>query len=539
MPLRDASGTLQVVFSDGCAAAFLRAAPPVESVVKVRGVLVLRPEAANSRNRNSFELRASAFVLLNAATSQLPLCAKRIATAGEEWRLRHRVLDLRLNAALRRNIETRSRLLQCARKFLEKRAFVEVETPLLHVATAAGAREFRVASATTGNAFALPQSPQIAKQMLVAAGFERYFQVARCFRDEEARADRQPEFTQIDVEMAFATAADVRCIAEQLLNCVVSNVFDASAAASVLPPFSVMTHAEAIQRYGSDKPDVRSGNGAIGEICTLRLDPPVASAAGWEVADFWTCTLTATTAQRLAAFGAADADFCAESTFFVSPLHRVSQPLHSAVFARLPPLLPSSFMAVVLRNASSSKNASIRSTLLGRLRAFAVASMCDVASGSEPPLLSPVWVHRFPLFERVAGKGGLHAVHHPFTAPCSEKHLRAAIAAANSADLCALHAQHYDLVLNGVEVAGGSVRIHDASLQRLVFERVLRLEAAAIATFDPLLKALSWGAPPHAGIAFGVDRLLALLCGASSIRDVIAFPKSSSGIDLCFGPSKT
>lgn len=474
VPLRDSSGASVQL-------ALLQSVPqplPPESFIRATGVVARKAGGG-------VELRVSDWSLLNAAAA-LPIQRRHIGSLAEELRLRHRHLDLRWNAALRRNLAVRHRALLNTRALLDSLGFIEVETPILCNSSPEGASEFLVPSLVDGRQYALAQSPQQFKQLLVAGGVDRYFQVARCFRREAQRSDRQVEFTQLDLEVAGAEEGDVMRLAESAVR-----EFCRAAGVELPQAVPVLTYQEAMDRYGSDKPDTRIP-------LTIRQMP--SPDACWKVDCLVVPALGRDAVQR---FLSQDRDF--------SPEH-VEVSAASALALGGAGAAPSD-LAVCHRRPSRLH---VGSTLLGRLRLFAGAA-CPPAK-----TLHALWVTRFPLFRQEAGR--LVSTHHPFTAPVGPLHGR---------DPLAIDAHHYDLVVNGCEVAGGSLRIHSSRDQLHVLEQILRLSPAQVGAFQHLLDALASGCPPHGGIAIGVDRLLAIVCGAPSIRDVIAFPKTGDGRDLC------
>jgi len=521
--LRDATGLVQVVFDPSASAERHALAETLraESVVGVRGT-VLRRSAPNPRlPTGRIEVHATELEVLNRAEAlPFPLAEDGEGPlANEEARLTHRFLDLR-RPRLQQALRLRHRLSIAARRVLDTGGFVEVETPILTRSTPEGARDYLVPSRVhAGSFYALPQSPQLFKQLLMIAGFDRYYQFARCFRDEDLRADRQPEFTQIDLEMSFVRPADVYAIVEPLVVALFREI-----EVELRPPFPRMRYADALERYGTDRPDTRFG-------LEIRDPGPAVQGSGFRVFD---AALEAGGAVRgLAVPGGAAASR--------KDLERYAEWAKEAgaggvVWVRLDPtkLASSALQALGPERCRSIAEAvgaqagdlalfvadalpTVR-RVLGLLRTRIAAERGLIPDG----LWSLLWIEQFPLLEWDAEAGRHVAVHHPFTAPAWE-------------DLDALdarpgevRAQAYDLVLNGTEIAGGSIRIHRRDVQQRVFRALGIPSAEAEQRFGFLLRALDAGAPPHGGIALGFDRIAAMLAGAESIRDVIAFPKTTS-----------
>jgi len=519
--LRDRTGIIQLVFDpDDMGEAFalvheLRS----EDVLSVSGPVVERsPETINpDLPSGAVELRvASAERLSDAQTP--PFGVESFSgEVGEEVRLRHRYIDLR-RERMRKGIELRARLVGAMRGFLEREGFIDIETPVLTRSTPEGARDFLVPSRVRpGSFFALPQSPQLFKQLLMVAGFERYYQVARCFRDEDQRADRQPDFTQLDIEMSFVEIEDVLEVNERMLREVL-----ALADIEVADPIPRLSYADAMARYGTDSPDTRFGLELVDLSTTL-------SATEFKV---FSGTISAggvvkglnagarelprseldgliSEAQELGAKGLVWA--FREGDGWRSPTAKF---LSEEELAALNEALGAEEGDLLLLVADK---ASVANQVLGSLRERLAARWSLIPEGTH----EFCWIVDWPLFD-AADDGSWQAVHHPFTAPhggFDPDQPGAAVAAA------------YDIVWNGAEIGGGSIRISDAELQSAVFA-VLGIDAEqAEARFGFLLEGLRYGTPPHGGIAYGIDRICALAHGAETIRDVIAFPKTASGVD--------
>jgi aspartyl-tRNA synthetase len=527
--LRDRAGIVQVsVDLSGVAAdvAQLASSLGAETVVAVEGSVARRPEAMRNPElaTGGLEVRATTLRVLGPAdTPAIPVArGKGEQLAAEELRLRHRYLDLRRDE-LQRNLMLRHRLMQRTRRYLTEHGFFEIETPILTKPTPEGARDYLVPSRVhPGEFYALPQSPQLYKQLLMIAGYDRYFQIARCFRDEDLRADRQPEFTQIDVEASFVAAEDVMALAEGLVRALWTE-----AGQEVPAHIQRMSYAEAMERYGIDRPDLRYGL-PIEDVGHVFRDAEFvvtrkALDAGGRVRG-----IRVPGGASLSRKQVDDLEGAAKSAGALGLLRlkRVSGSLEgpAAKFLgegaadRLG--LADGDLGLYVAGPDH-----VSSPALDRVRQEVAQRMQLVPAGVN----AFVWVTDFPMFERDPATGALAAVHHPFTAPKPE-------------DLALLErepwrarAQAYDLVLNGTELGGGSIRIHDPRVQSRIFRLLGIDEPTAQARFGFLLEALRAGAPPHGGIAFGFDRITMVLAGASSLRDVIAFPKTTAARALFEG----
>ena len=530
MDLRDRAGLVQLSFDPAhapAAAGALAAAVGIESVVLVEGEVVARP--ADGRNpemaTGDVEVRARSIGLAGAAaTPTIPVARGRGAQLpAEELRLRHRYLDLR-RPELQQNIMLRHRLLQVTRAALSAGGFLEVETPILTKPTPEGARDYLVPSRVhAGEFYALPQSPQLYKQLLMIAGFDRYFQIARCFRDEDLRADRQPEFTQIDIEASFVAPDDVIAVAEALL----VELF-AEAGVAVTAPFARMTYADAVERFGIDRPDLRYGLELFDASAVFRGAPEFSIARqaleaggrvrGIRVPGGATLSRKQVDEIELLAKGAGAGGLIR--------LKRANGALEGGPAKFLP---PGAADALGLADGDLCLLAAgpdhVTSPALDRVRQE-LARRLELVDETRRELL---WVVDFPLFERDPATGALAAMHHPFTAPHPDD-----VALLDTAPHEA-RALAYDVVLNGTELGGGSVRISDSAVQQRMFALLGVDEATAQQRFGFLLEGLRAGAPPHGGIALGFDRIAMLLAGATSLRDVIAFPKTTAARALFEG----
>jgi aspartyl-tRNA synthetase len=529
--VRDATGRLQVVFDPDHEA--LRAVAEklhAEDVVGVRGVVVIRESPNPQHPTGNVEVRVTDIVVHNKAIG-VPFPVDDDAEANEELRLQHRYVDLR-RPRLQRAIRLRHKLAAAARTALDAQGFVEIETPMLTRSTPEGARDYLVPSRVhPGRFYALPQSPQLFKQLLMVAGFERYYQFARCFRDEDLRADRQPEFTQIDLEMSFAEPESIYAVIEPL----VAEMFLAIGV-DVARPFPRMPYDEAMRRFGVDRPDMRfdlelkdagtsaEGTGfavfdaALASGGAIRgIAVPGAGGASRKQLDAWTAWSKEAGAKGLVWIKREAGGGLLSSALKLLGEARCRE-IAEAVGAG-----PGDAALVVADTREACDRA------LGTLRLKIAAELGLVPKDRW----NLVWIERFPLFMRDAEEGRWMAMHHPFTAPCWEDLDKL------DTDPAAVFAQAYDLVLNGTEIGGGSIRIHRSDIQERVFRALAIGTEEAQAKFGFLLRALQSGAPPHGGIALGFDRICAMLVGADSIRDVIAFPKTTSASDLmCEAPAE-
>lgn len=528
LDIRDRDGLAQVVFDPDRAESFA-AADRVRSeyVVKITGKVRLRPAGATNANMASGMIEVLGYeleVLNESETPPFPL--NEFSDVGEETRLRYRFLDLR-RPEMAEKLRLRSRMTTSIRRFLDENGFLDVETPILTRATPEGARDYLVPSRThAGSFFALPQSPQLFKQLLMVAGFDRYYQIAKCFRDEDLRADRQPEFTQIDIETSFLDEKEIMGLTEQMIRNLFKEVLDLE-----FGDFPHMTFEEAMRRYGSDKPDLRNPLELVDVADQLKeVDFKVFSGP----ANDPKCRIAALRVPGGASMPRKQIDdytkfvgiYGAKGLAYIKVNERAKgvEGLQSPIVKNI----PEANLNVILDRVGAvdgdivffgADKAKIVSEALGALR---------IKLGHDLDLLTckwaPMWVVDFPMFEE-NDDGSFTALHHPFTAPkCTPAELEANPAGALS--------RAYDMVLNGTELGGGSIRIHRKEMQQSVFRLLGINEAEQEEKFGFLLDALKYGAPPHGGLAFGLDRLVMLMTGAQSIREVIAFPKTQSAADV-------
>ncbi len=526
--LRDREGLLQIVFDPDSPALFKDAERlRNEFVVRIKGRVRARPQGTANPQLASgaVELLALELEVLNRCE---PLPFQLDETVSEEVRLRYRYLDLRREVMSRR-LRLRHHITRAMRAYLDEHGFIDLETPMLTKATPEGARDYLVPSRThPGKFFALPQSPQIFKQLLMVAGFDRYYQIVRCFRDEDLRADRQPEFTQLDIETSFLSQDEIMALMEGL----VRHLFREVLGTTLPDPFPRMSFAEAMSRYGSDKPDLRialtlTDIADLVRDCDFKVFSTAAGAPGGRVAALRVPGAGDMTRSQIDAYTEYVARFGAKGLAYIKVNERARG--RDGLQSPIVKFLSDRALAGLLERTGAGDNdliffgadsAKVVGNALGALRLKLGEDLGLVQTGWRP-----LWVVDFPMFEWDADERRWVAMHHPFTSPKEDD---PAVLRADPADALA---KAYDLVLNGSEIGGGSVRIHREEMQSTVFD-LLGIEAdEARKKFGFLLDALKFGAPPHGGIAFGLDRLAMLMAGADSIREVIAFPKTQTAAD--------
>ncbi|WP_404791010.1 aspartate--tRNA ligase [Altericista sp. CCNU0014] len=528
LDLRDRSGTVQIVSDPERTPEIYALAESLrnEYVIKVQGTVTLRPEDSLNPKiaTGEVEVYAEAIEVLNAVRQQLPfqVSSADAESVREELRLKYRYLDLR-RERMRSNLLLRHEIVKTVRRYLEDvQGFIEVETPILTRSTPEGARDYLVPSrANPGEWFALPQSPQLFKQLLMVSGFDRYYQVARCFRDEDLRADRQPEFTQLDMEMSFMSQAEIMELNEGLMR----HLFKTVKGIDLPETFPRMTYTEAMDRYGTDRPDVRFGleladvsdlfqtsgfkvfSGAIAQGGVVK----VLSIPGGNDRFSNVRIKPGGDIFRVASEGGAKglAYIRIREGGEIDTIGAIKDNLAPDQIATLLERTQAQTGDLLLFGAGATD---VVNASLARVR-LAVGQELELI---DPDCVSLLWVVDFPMFEWNADEKRLEALHHPFTAPLPE----------DRHDLKTARAQAYDLVYNGLEIGGGSLRIYEPELQEQVFAAIGLSEAEAQNKFGFLLEAFNYGTPPHGGIAYGLDRLVMLLSGEESIRDTIAFPKT-------------
>ena len=522
--LRDRYGLTQLIFEeDSSEKALLEKAAELgrEFVVQTTGKVIERTSKNDKIPTGSIEIKVTALEVLNAAKVP-PFIIEDETDGGEELRMKYRYLDLRRNV-VREKLQLRHKMMQETRKYMDAQDFIEVETPVLIKSTPEGARDFVVPSRTNpGEFYALPQSPQTFKQLLMVSGFDRYFQIVKCFRDEDLRADRQPEFTQIDCEMAFVTQEDILNTFEGLTKHLFSKVKGVE-----LEEVKRMTYADAMKYYGNDKPDVRfdmkfvelnelaQGKGfSIFDQAELVVGICAKGAAEYTRKQIDALTEWVKRPQ-IGAKGMIYAKYNADGTI-KSSVDKFYSPDDLQDWADAFGAAQGDLMLILSGDADKVRKQ------LSELR----LKMGEDLGLRDRTVFKPLWVMDFPLLEWDEETARFHAMHHPFTSPKKED------MALLDTDPGAVRANAYDLVINGVEIGGGSIRIHDRTTQQLMFKHLGFTEEEAQKQFGFLMEAFEYGAPPHGGIAFGFDRLCAIFGGSDYIRDYIAFPKNNSGRDV-------
>lgn len=522
--LRDRYGVTQLIFdAERTAPELLQAAKELgrETVIKIKGEVIARNNANPNMPTGEIEVLVQELQLLNAAKTP-PFTIEDQTDGGEELRAKYRYLDIRRNP-VKNNLIFRHKVSMAVRQYLSDQGFIDVETPYLIKSTPEGARDFVVPSRMNpGQFYALPQSPQTFKQLLMVGGMDRYFQIVKCFRDEDLRADRQPEFTQIDCEMAFVEQEDVLTVFEGLTSHLLQEVHGID-----IKEFPRMTYAHAMKTYGNDKPDIRFGMefAELNELAQHR-DFNVFNAAALVVgiavpgANSYTrkeidALIDWVKRPQVGAKGMVYVR-CNEDGTYKSSVDKFYTQEDLAAWAKATGAAAGDLICVLSGDidATRAQTSALRMELATRLGL------------RDPKVFAPLWVIDFPLLEKDPETGHFHAMHHPFTAPKPE-HLE--LLDTNPA---AVNANAYDLVLNGNEIGGGSIRIHDRDTQSKMLSLLGFSKEDAQAQFGFLMDAFEYGAPPHGGLAFGLDRLVSILGGQETIRDFIAFPKNNAGRDV-------
>lgn len=533
--LRDRSGILQVVFSPDVSGDAHELAHGLRSeyVISVSGEIRKRPEGTENPNMptGTVEMYVNKLEVLN-ESSPLPFTIEDAADASEMLRLKHRYLDLR-RPEMQRNLIIRHKVTKVIRDYLDEKGFLEIETPMLTKSTPEGARDYLVPSRLNpGHFYALPQSPQIFKQILMVSGLEKYFQIVKCFRDEDLRADRQPEFTQVDLEMSFAGRKDVMEIIEGVIKKLFKDVLDVE----LVIPFERLSFHESMERFGNEKPDLRFGLelkdmadlAAKGSfkvfLDAIQSGGRIKAINGKGMASLSRKEIDMLT-EEAQSFGAKGLAWIKVKNGFESPITKF---FPDEILRQMAQRLEAEEGDLMLFIADKEK---VVHDVLCRMR---------LELGKRLNVIKPgykfAWITDFPLLEWNDEEGRFEAMHHPFTSPMDEDIEKMLTADINNKELLAsLRAKAYDIVLNGYEIGGGSIRIHRRDLQRKMFEVLTISEEEARVKFGFLLDALEYGAPPHGGIALGLDRLVMIMVGASSIRDVIAFPKTQKAFCLMSG----
>jgi aspartyl-tRNA synthetase len=521
--LRDRYGITQLAFNDGWDESLLLKARKLgrEYVISIKGEVLERESKNPKMSTGEIEIKVLTIEILNASITP-PFTIEDKSDGGEELRMKYRYLDLR-REPIKQNIILRHKVAQAARAFLNSADFLEIETPYLIKSTPEGARDFVVPSRMNGGQFyALPQSPQTFKQLLMVSGYDRYYQIVRCFRDEDLRADRQPEFTQIDCEMAFVEQADVLRTFEHFVKSLLKDIKGIE-----IKNFPVLTYAEAMDQYGNDKPDIRF------EMKLNQINALVQN-KGFKVFDDSEAVL-AISIENCATYSRKQLDAITawvkrpqigmngliwskynEDGSYKSSVDKFYNAEEQAKWHEQCGSKPGDLILILAGVETKTRKA------MSELRLY-MAEELGLRKSDE---YAPLWVVDFPLLEWDEENGRYHAMHHPFTSPKAEDF------ALLASDPGKVRANAYDIVLNGNEIGGGSIRIHDRAVQSRMFEVLGFSPDEAKAQFGFLMDAFEYGAPPHGGIAFGLDRLVALLGGSETIRDFIAFPKNNAGRDL-------
>ncbi len=519
--LRDRSGLIQLVIKPNTPAYESALTLKSEYVIAVIGEISQREQANPKLLTGEIEVNVSTLKILN-TSQELPFEIDK-TTALEDTRLKYRYLDLR-RENLKNNIITKHKIMQSTREYLNKQEFLEIETPILCKSTPEGARDYLVPSRVNkGKFYALPQSPQLFKQLLMVSGFEKYYQIARCFRDEDLRADRQPEFTQIDLEMSFSTAEDIMTLTEGLL----AKIFKDVKGIDIKLPLNRMTYAKAMDLYGTDKPDLRFAM-PIADITNIlqnsaEMFSKTVSEGGIinaivvkDAADKYSRKDIDKLTDYVKTYKASGLAFLKYNEEFTGSISKFVDEEMASKLKRQLDLTNNDLILIIFGPKKIVK------TSLGALRNKVAKDLNLI----KEDVYAFTWVTDFPMFEYSEEEGRYLACHHPFTMPSDINTLN---------DKENAKAKAYDIVLNGYEIGGGSIRIHEPKMQESVLKELGFTKEAALENFGFLLEALAFGAPPHGGLALGLERLTMILCGTDNIRDVIAFPKTTSASCLMSG----
>ena len=526
LDLRDRTGLAQIVFDPDRAEPFSIAdLIRNEFVIKITGKVRNRPEGTINTDLTTGEIEVLGYSIEVLNKSKTPPIQIDDEHVHDDIKLRYRYIDLR-RPLMQKNLQLRSRVVKELRTFLDKKGFLDIETPMLTKATPEGARDYLVPSRTQpGSFFALPQSPQLFKQLLMIAGMDRYYQIVRCFRDEDLRADRQPEFTQLDIETSFLNEDDITNIMEEMIGSLFKNILDIK-----LPsPFPRLSYQEAMSRFGSDRPDIRNplelvDVGDLMKKVDFKVFSEPANMAGGRVAALNIPNGSSLTRKEIDDYTSYVGQFGAKGLAYIKVNDNMSgrEGLQSPILKFLPDdVIKSIIERTKTKNGDliffGADRTKIVNDALGSLR-NKLGQDLNLLEGKW----APVWVTDFPMFEYNEDEKRWESLHHPFTSPNTDD------IEAVKKDPGATISRAYDLVVNGIELGGGSIRIHDAEMQKAVLDLLGIGEKEAQEKFGFLLDALSFGCPPHGGIAFGLDRTVMLMADCESIRDVIAFPKTQT-----------